>query len=130
MPSSADEIMRQHSSASAQETANQKTEVHNISSAESSDDEVAKIANELRQNLGMEGVEVNKPRGEKVIKPPNQEKKSDITKLAESAETAEDGTVELPALRPQTAPEAENPADTIDIDNEGNIVSKDDSKAS
>jgi hypothetical protein len=130
MPSSADEIMRQHSSASAQETANQKTEVHNISSAESSDDEVAKIANELRQNLGMEGVEVNKPRGEKVIKPPKQEKKSDITKLAESAETAEDGTVELPALRPQTAPEAENPADTIDIDNEGNIVSKDDSKAS
>lgn len=54
-PSSADAIMRSHNSAAADEVSNQSTEVRNISSTENENDEVAKIATELRQNLGVNG---------------------------------------------------------------------------
>lgn len=55
LPSSADAIMRSHNSAVADEVSKQSTEVRNISSTENENDEVAKIASELRQNLGTNG---------------------------------------------------------------------------
>ncbi|MGH7241443.1 MAG: hypothetical protein ACREGB_04055, partial [Candidatus Saccharimonadales bacterium] len=137
-PSTADAIMREHSSATAQEVGEQDThtDVRNISSAENENDEIEKIANELRQNLGMdkkddmEGVEVHSPPGEKVIQPPPHEQQRDITELAELAETSDAGSTELPMIAPKPAVEANNPEDTIDIDTQGNLVQKDDSTAS
>jgi hypothetical protein len=106
-PSSADAIMRQHSSATADEVSEQagNTQVRNISSAENENEEIAKIADELRQNLG--GQEI----------------------------TPEPSTAEFDLLQPGptpvvTTPEAASPDDTIDIDRQGHLHQKDDSEAS
>lgn len=156
-PSSADAIMREHSAANAEQTSAQTADVHNISSAENESDEIAKIASELRQNLGMDGVEAAKPHGgERVIQPPKHAKQPDIQELAaleeadEAAQAAKDENpavsvdeapvkpaeedaeeeLTLPPKRPQTAQEPEKTVDTIKIDDQGNIISNDDSTAS
>lgn len=109
MPSSADAIMRQHSSATANEISQQaaNTQVHNISSAENENDEVSKIADELRQNLGMNSENPTTAPATPAVQPP------------------------APSPAPSvTAPEPGQSSDTIDIDNQGNLLSKTDSSAS
>jgi hypothetical protein len=108
LPSSADAIMRQHSSASAGGLQSKDTTVRNISSAENEDDEVSKIADELRQNLGIN----DKPAPPEVIKPHANGPKPSVTP---------------PVVE---APGPENVDDTIHIDREGNFIQKDDENAS
>ena len=115
LPSSADAIMRQHSSATADETGNQETTVRNISSAENEHDEISQIADELRHNLGNDTTQANSGLTVQVNEQPIGEASAD-----ELART-------LPVV---DSPEPDNPDDTIKIDRQGNLIQKDDETAS
>jgi hypothetical protein len=124
LPSSADAIMRQHSSADADAAGKQENTVRNISSAENEHDEVSKIADELRHNLGMDET------GKQVDGKPEDaadERPSDAGPKVITPNAAPGPSAALPVV---DAPGPENVDDTIHIDREGNLIRKDDEKAS